>query len=509
MKPNDFALEKIVAGKLVLVALPSDPGIVAVLQQNGAKDILVLGSSGDRTPVRRSGHVARKFDRLSDIVKSNCEVAILESWASLALNRKRYFWKTRFQTILVPKGGAAALYFAGLRYYGRSQRLSAIGEVEIAIDGRSRRFLVIKVRRDKYARNQRLFAPHDWRPQQIFAQMHGIDYVLLRSVEAIESDENYKDIDVLVSDADLAELSDRFNEHVGTFVFDVYTESGSGGHDFHSVPYFFPGFARSILQSAELRASGIRVPSAKWRYLALAYHLIFHGKSEHLKPDAALCDTTFGKPRHYQALIGLARAAGFIEPRSFDDLDIVLRENGAFPGKDLIGFYARHNKFVAKRYLHRNKVRPGLAVFFVRDFGYGTRPVAKVADMLRREYEILAEGPVTAENRDDVLEKVRGGNWRDTPNSFSGEPVHWFACWDRKPKPPKGKMSRKYPHLDNERTALVKLHLRETEGGRGRAGRIVHASDNSDEALEHLRILGLERHPAVRAILEPEKRSEP
>jgi len=297
MTLNTLALEKIVTGKLVLAALPSDPDIVTALRKSGAKDILVLGLNCDAEPVRCGDHVLRKFEGLIDIVKSNCEVAILDSWTALALNRKRYFWKTRFDAILVPKGPAAALYFLGLQYYGRSHRLSTIGEVVIDINGRRRRFVVIKVRRNKRTHNRRLFAPHDWSAQQIFTHMRGLNYVLLRSVEAIETDKEFKDIDVLVSDADLSQLSDRFRQQIGTYAFDVYTESGTGGHDFHSVPYFFPGLARRILQSAEVRASGIRAPSAKWRHLALAYHLMFHGKSRNLKPDAALCRTTFGSPR--------------------------------------------------------------------------------------------------------------------------------------------------------------------------------------------------------------------
>lgn len=64
-----------------------------------------------------------------------------------------------------------------------------------------------------------------------------------------------------------------------------------------------------------------------------------------------------------------------------------------------------------------------------------------------------------------------------------------------------GKMRRKYPHLDNEKTALIKLTMREALGGSGRANRIVHASDNSDEALEHLSVLGLAGDDRVLALI--------
>lgn len=498
-------LADIVADKLVLAALPSDPAIVAALRNSGARDVLVLSgaqsAAKDDKPVRHATHAEARLEGLIDIAYSNCDVAILESWSCLALNRKRYFWTTRLQTLLVPAGSAASLYFAGLRYYQFSGRLQPTGTVEITTNGSTRKFVVVEIRRKKSAHNRHLFVPADWSTRRIFEELSGLDYVLLRAIEAIEADDGYKDIDMLVSDADLPAMTERLRRQVATLPLDVYAEGGIAGHDYQSVPYFFPDMARRILASGEVRPSGIRVPSAKWRYLGLAYHLIFHGKSRHLAPDARLEATTFDKPKHYLSLVELAAAAGFPAPASFDDLDQVLRANGAFPGKDLIGFYARRNPFVAKRYLHRGRAKAGLSVFFVRDFGSGASPVPDIAHVLRKEYSVLAEGPVTDVNRGAILERIRGGNWRDMPGTAFGEPVYWFVCWDDAPRTPKGKMRRKYPHLDNEKTALIKLAMREALGGSGRANRIVHASDNSDEALEHLSVLGLADDARVRSLL--------
>lgn len=508
-------LADLVAGKLVLAALPSDPSIVGQLRNSGAKDVLVFSgdkaAGADNRPQRYDSHAEVRLEGIVDIAYSNCEVAILDKWSSLALNRKRYFWATRLQTLLVPTGSASSLYFAGLRYYQFSGRLKPAGTVEIATANGARTFAVVEIKRKKSAHNRHLFVPADWSSSRIFEQLSGLDYVLLRSVEAVEADDGYKDIDMLVSDADLPAMTERLRAQVATLPLDVYAEGGIAGHDYQSVPYFFPDMARKILASGEVRPSGIRVPSAKWQYLALAYHLIFHGKSRHLDPGARLDESTFDKPKHYHALVALAAAAGFPTPASFDDLDQVLRENGAFPGKDLIGFYARRNGFVAKRYLHRGRAKAGLAVFFVRDFGNGAGPVPAIADVLRKEYKVLAEGPVTDASRSVILERIRGGNWRDMPGTTFGEPVYWFVCWDEAPRTPKGKMRRKYPHLDNEKTALIKLAMREALGGSGRANRIVHASDNSDEALEHLSVLGLASDARVVELLgtAPDRASLP
>ncbi len=492
---ENISLQTVVAGKLVLVALPSTPDWVKILKDNQAKDVLLLDRRSSPAPVRHRDHVARRLNGLISIANSNCQVAILDSWSCIALSRKRYFWKSRLETILAPAGTMSLLYRAGLKYYSRSRRLAVAGEVKVDLGNGSRRYLVISVNRTRSTHNRRVFAPYDWSAKQIFDRMNGLDHVLLRSVEAIESGDDFKDIDILVSDAGLLELRERFNHEVGLFPFEVYAESGIDGHDFQSVPYFFPEMARKILGSGQIRGSGIRAASPKWQYLSLAYHLIFHGKSRHLAPDAALDETTFSKPLHYQSLLRLASEAGFPQPRSFDDLDTALKENDAFPGRDLIGFYARRNKFVAGRYLYRHRVKPGLVVFYVRDFGHGSKPVPEVANVLRNEYEVVAEGPVTPENREVILEKIRGGNWFDNPQNGYGEPVHWFACWDSQPKAPVGKLRRKYPHLDNAKIAVTKQHLRQSACGNG--SRIVHTSDNSDEALEHLRAIGVIGHPDV------------
>ena len=211
----------------------------------------------------------------------------------------------------------------------------------------------------------------------------------------------------------MSQVHERFRQQVGLDPFEVYSEGGICGHDFQSVPYFLPNFARQILQSGVVRPSGIRVPSTTYRYLALVYHLLFHGKSRHLKADSDLAIGTYKKERHYKNLIALSQEAGFDIPQSFDDLDKVLMDHGSFPGKDLLGFYARKNKFVAERYLHRQQTDPGLSVFYVRDFGQSEATMQRIAKLLRSEFEILAEGAITDADRAMILERVRGGNWQD------------------------------------------------------------------------------------------------
>src|SRR5690606_29189002 len=127
-----------------------------------------------------------------------------------------------------------------------------------------------------------------------------------------------------------------------------------------------------------------------------------------------------------------------------------------FPSKDLIGFYARRNPFVARRYLGRKFLRPGLATFFVRDFGYHELLIETVREALEKEYCLLAEGPIDTQTQRSIIHKARGGNWRDETSKQLAEPIYWFLCFDEHPIAPTGRLRRKYPNLDNERTARIK-----------------------------------------------------
>jgi hypothetical protein len=492
----------LVRDKLVMVALPGAGNWVGAMRTLGAKDVLILTRGGPETARREPAYVETRFSQLRDVSHSNCDVAVLNSLASFAVSQKHHFWKTRFERILVPVFAGLLVNLPSILYYAQRRRLIVEGMTRVELGGRSKWYVVVKVRK-KSPNNRRLFAPAYLTPSEFFDRMKGIDYVLLRSVERVESNAQFKDIDLLVSDSDLARLRERLGQEAATFPLEVYSETGKEGHDYRLAPYFIPEMARQMLASAVVRPSGIRVPCARWRYLSLAYHLIFHGKSGRIPPGVAeIGPDTWDHPRHYHDLMRLAREASLPAPRTFDDLDQALREHHAFPARDLMGFYARGNPFVLARYIKNGRARAGLATFFLRDFGDGERDVGAILSELQREFCVVAHGPVDAENRPAVLKLVRGGNWQDPARNMMAEPVHWFVCWDEDPVSPRGRPRRKYPNLDNQRVAEFKHRMRERAGEHvGQPTRLLHASDNSNEAIEHIHAIGVAEDPRVAEVL--------
>lgn len=481
--------------RLVLSALAGGRITAADLVKLGARDVLMLEKHGPAQARREEHWVSKAYRRIPDVRKNNCSVGLLHGSAAYALLEKREF--ARMSHVLVPMGPSLAAALLGLLAYGRRGILRAIGRTCIPTTGGTRAYLVLEVH-FKPRDLTRQYAPAGLSPLEILRLLDGLDHVLLRGAEAIAAGNHQGDIDLLVSHEALSGLKERFSRRIGTASVDAYTDDGQGGHAYKSVPYFTPPLAREMLASAATTGEGIRLPSPRWRFIAFCFHLLFHGKCQADGP-AELCPATFTKPGYHAELIKLAQAAGLPAPRDLDAMEALLKEAGVMPSLDLIGFYSAKDDFLKKRYFERTPVKPGLATFFVRDFGGGPDVVDGIRQRLSNSFEILVEGPVDDANRDRIVRGVRGGNWADSAApGGSAPPLHWFVCWDPSPIEPSRRTRRKHPRVDNERIRLKDDLRKDFGGGTTRDLRVIHSSDNSMEAIDHLEHLGLTDHPEIR-----------
>lgn len=497
LKAGSLDFASLVSGRLVVVACPPRNFESTRLVEDGARGVLTLSRKGARADDTLSiAHLKGTFTRPSDVARNNCSVAILFGAASFVLTDKRYFGG--FDHLLVSTGGAFAAGGIGLARYGGRGLLRAVGFVHRPGSGN---FIVFENNTKRSIRS-RAFGPSGVSLRALLTEMGDLDYILLRSIDGIEAESHTGDVDILVAAEMVEAFRERISKQIGTQPFDIYTPAAELGYSYRGVPCFKPAFARKILESAEVRESGLRVPSPKWRYLAFVYHVLFHNKLTKTAAQASvLTPELLRKPRHYQALVESAVEAGYEIPSTIADLENALHAEDAFPGIDLLAFYGQHSVFVRQRYLDAVQAPPGLAVFFVRDFGESDKPVAAIRDLLYSRFTVLAEGPVTDLNRETLIRSVRGGNWHDVrgPRRWA-PPVYWFVCWDEKPKRPSVLMRRRYPRLDNANLRF-KTQIRKALGASGSNSKplgIVHASDNTAEALEHLEHLGLDQQATVR-----------
>lgn len=480
----------IVAGRRVVLADPPAGFAPEELGALGAKNVLVLDLNHDGPEISAGTIVRKRYARLKDVYSNNCQVAVLHGTSSSILSKKYKFHG--FHSILIPFGLPLIGAAVGLARYGKRGDLVLAGRARISVGGRDAFYLVLNVK-DRAREVRRQYAPAAQSPLEIVRSISDLDLVLLRGADKIAAGGHSGDIDILIASHDLHALKERFGARVGTYPVDVYTEDGSAGHTHNAAPYYMPNVAKRILSSAVLDCAGIKVPSPDWQFISYCYHVLFHGKLVPGAEKAPLARQSFQKPSGFAELERLSVLAGKPLPRSVGDLEAALRESNAMPSLDLVGFYSHDDPFLKHYYFGSSSAPPGLATFFLRDFGRGLADVENVREQLKMVFQILAEGPVSDAMRTAVRRGVRGGNWTDGEASGGhAEAVYWFVCWDPSPKPPSMRTRRKHPRVDNE-NVRIKDQIRSAIGkGETRVRGLLHSSDNTCEALDHLEALGID-----------------
>jgi hypothetical protein len=492
------AIEDVVRDKLVVVALPDDEGVAQRLKKVGARDVLLLLPGGGRGE-RHDVYVRSAYSGSSRLGENNCEVAVLNGRSAYALRSRRYFG--RFEIIAVPAGLGLFAGGPGLMAYVAQRGLIFEGTCSLpGSNGRGRAWLIF--RNEMFRRNRkRLFGLSGGTALRILQDISDLDCVALRRLEDIESEVHEGDIDLLVSHRSLPDLVERLNRQVGTWPIDAHTDNGQYGHgsrDRH--PYFPPEMAEKVLASAVVSTKGVRQPSPRWRFMSLCFHLYVHKSGEVAPGRNVLDERTFSKPSHYRELVRAAELAGAPVPKTFDEIEDLLRGEGVLPGFDTIGFRSRRNEFLKERYVRASQQEPGLCVFLVRDFGLDGAAIDEIGSAIRAaKFRVVAERPVDPMKERDAVTWIRGGNWADSKGrDGQAPPIYCFVCIDDNPSPPSRRLRRKYPLLDNENVRL-KEKIRADFGSRAGARRLnlLHSSDNTPEAIEYLERLGMGDHPDV------------
>jgi hypothetical protein len=503
IKPSaEISFSEIIRDQLVLLALANEAISPKMLREHGARDVLLLDKDIPNQTTRQDDHVARQYRRIPDVRKNNCTVALLHGSAAYALLEKREF--ARFHYVLVPCSIFPLAKILGLALYGRRKLLLPIGKTTLTLHDKKRTYHVLEVHY-KTRDQARQYAPSGLTPLSILQLLDGVDYISLRGHEAIEKGTHKGDIDLLVSQQGLRDLKQRFSQKVGTYSVDAYTDDGQGGHAFKSVPYFTPELARTLLANNTVTNAGIRIATPHWRFVSYCYHLLFHDKCVITADNqGTLQSTSFSKPHYWEEMQRLAREAGQKAPETIEQIEDLLRQNNAMPSLDLIGFYSNRYPFLKKRYFEKKIVPPGLATFFVRDFGEGSKIVPALRQRLQSQFEIIREGSVDEMRDAAMIRGVRGGNWMDAdaPNGIA-KPVHWFVCIDHTPAPLSARSKRKHPRLDNENIRIKDELRRELGMGDKKGLRVIHSSDNSLEALDHIHHLSLTDDPDFANKIQP------
>lgn len=403
------------------------------------------------------------------------------------------------ETVLVPVRGALLRGIFGIARYGLRRKLVFGGLIRIG----GSRLAIFSTRFSGFSRAPSCAAPRT--AKEIGTAISSLDAVMLHDVAAIEPARCPPHVDVLASKDAADHICALLAEMPAVPPLRVFTADGSAGLRYRHVPYVPPLIGKQIIQTAVLDRNGIRVPNAEWRLACRAFRLMFID-SAGIPPGAERLSEVLNS----ECADELARCAtdsGQSAPSTFSDIEKLLEEKCLLPALD--GFGARCEKiaFLKERYLRKaRRFSPGLSVVMVRDIGIRDRNIHYVREaLLAAGFAILAEKPVAAPGDDIALLRIRGGEWSDENASGGWAPmVHAFFCFDPQRRPPTPAESKLNFRLDNGRVFEFKKRIRQAIGkqlGINAINGSVHTTDNSAEAADCAKLLGLQGEGEIGALL--------
>ncbi|WP_395660202.1 hypothetical protein [Aestuariivirga sp.] len=353
----------------------------------------------------------------------------------------------------------------------------------------------------KRRKKKRRYIPRRLGVERFFKALkdESIDYVVLRWFDSLPTLAQGEDIDLLVADEDLERIERHLNgsRRNGTPV-DLYTVSGLPGTDYRGVPYFPPPLAREVLATAGFQSNGVRVPDT-WHHLStMCYHALFHKGFDCGLPEGPGLQSKVTRADHdYAAAIGdCARSTNVVmDNLTLDGIRKWLDQVGWQPPMDTLEKLARRNAWVREAFFPQEDLShsdwDGLAVFVVRDRGLSSLP--QIRDALWREgFDMLDEGAIPPELREQAKYQIRGGNWHRGPWPESGgDPAYIIVTFDVFPVNPNPKLQASHFGLTNERIYKAKRRARDIINNAlpsTNRCNAIHSSDNSSQALHYLKV---------------------
>ncbi|MFP5346774.1 MAG: hypothetical protein ACLGIA_07090 [Actinomycetes bacterium] len=323
----------------------------------------------------------------------------------------------------------------------------------------------------------------------------GLEYMALRWFERLPEIEPGEDLDLLVADEDLEKMQQMLDDEPGTIPVDLYSETGLPGADYHTIAYYPPPLARSLLSNAVRHASGCHVPEPLDHLRSLAYHVTYH-KGQRSGLPSALLENVEENPEHDYASVlkELGEAVGVDVPLTLDGLDELLDSQGWRPPLDTLRRLSANNVWIRARFLEaeaKPSDEPQVAAFLLRE---RASTVLTVDEVLREldhmGFDVLFVRKLDSESRRRCADAARGGNWGRGPFAVSGgDPDTLVVALHHGPRRPKANLAVQYPHLANIDVLLAKRRVRDLVAKRLQpAERFnpMHSSDSEAEAWEYV-----------------------
>ncbi|MHA1829479.1 MAG: hypothetical protein ACTSX6_12640 [Candidatus Heimdallarchaeaceae archaeon] len=327
----------------------------------------------------------------------------------------------------------------------------------------------------------------------------GVRYVLLRWFEKIPKIDPGEDLDILVHDNDIGRIDTILSKYPGVIPCDIYSASGLPRSQYQDMAYYPPPLALEILRHRILHNKICMVPSARFYFLSLAYHVLYHKGEKAGYPSSTQGVKVSSSPEHdyYYTLKKLAQEIGIMLPKTMEELDEYLNSQGWRPPRDTLAKLAVRNIWIRNRFFRKtlhsiHEHHKGLVVFIVRERVLELDLSETIYSLLKRNgFEVLFWKLLNSIEVERASKNIRGGNWGKGPFPQSGgRPAIFIVARDPFPLMPGTEILGRHPGLTNKRILKVKEQIREAVNRKLREDEkcnVIHSCDNEDGAIEYIK----------------------
>lgn len=318
-----------------------------------------------------------------------------------------------------------------------------------------------------------------------------INYVIPRFYEQLpELHRDGGDLDLLVADehADQVinkirsfsdQVTSRFMESVPIGMHSVSLSAG--------IPYFPPQLSLEVLDRAIDGPVGSRIPTPLDDLHMFIYHALYHSKGYSVgipsiyggKPENPPENDYFGLIQHKSEVLGISVG------QTMEDLDHYMRQVGWQPKRDTLAKIGERNAWVRDHFFGDTQPSfTGLTLFILKERAVAQNLTKKVADiMMRSGVKIVDVIQLSSSQKERAVREIRGGNWTGPGRSTNGLfPESFIIGIDP------NCIGLKSSHAYEYERFWSKIHKEKVRAAFDVGGEasIVHAADNTVEALEYL-----------------------
>lgn len=327
----------------------------------------------------------------------------------------------------------------------------------------------------------------------------GVKYAVLRWFDTLPHIEPCEDIDMLVAD-EAAEMLDAFfqkKRSKGAIPCDIYSESGLKGTDFQGLPYYEKRLATALLDNTVLHKDLVKVPSPKYHFLSLAYHVLYHkAHASGLAYDKGEPPFTHIDEHDYaEVLSKLAQDLGISVNTTLIGLREALEHFDWNPSIDSVRKLALKrpvlNRLFERDADHERIIETEVSTFIIRKWAFERNLLPWILANIRHfGFDVKLIRILTPAERGRARLYIRGGNWNRGPYPVSGgEPAAIVAICDYAAEPVSDETLRKQPYVKSERLVDLKRVLRDGINNYlpdGLKLNPIHSADDQIEALHYL-----------------------